>query len=160
MLLTGLAFHCAALAAPADAEPDAAVKIGAASPALELPDLDGKVRKVPAAKKTILAFIASWSKPCQAELIDLQEIHQAADGSLEVIAVSFDKKIKDLKAFASKNRITFPILLDKKLASLDRFQILILPTTFCINSDGIIENIFIDYDENVKKALEAWQKSS
>ena len=102
----------------------------------------------------ILVFFTSWSKSCQTELKDLQAYYTTDNHpSVEVVAVSFDKKQKDVKKFAAENEITFPILLDKKLTSLDNFQILIIPTTFCINQEGLIEKIFVDYDDNVKASL-------
>lgn len=158
MLLTGLML---CFAAAAD-EGGLAPKIGSKAPALELKDLEGNavnLQKHIGVKPVILAFLASWSKSCQVEFLDLQELYSGNSPSVEVLAVSFDKKQKDLKAFLAKNEITFPVLLDKKLSTLDQFQILIIPTTFCINRDGIIEKIFVDYDENVKKAITEWLKS-
>jgi peroxiredoxin len=152
MLLTGLVLCCLAAAEPAP-------KIGSEAPGLELTDLEGKTFRLQSfigEKKVILAFLASWSKSCQAEFIDLQPLYTENSKSLEVLAVSFDKKQKDLKAFLAKNEVTYPVLFDKKLSTLDRFQILIIPTTFCINREGVIEKIFVDYDENVKKALVEW----
>jgi len=156
MLLTGLVFcSFAAFAEPAP-------KIGYPTPILELANLEGKtvnLKNYAEAKPLILVFFASWSKSCQTEMADLQELHANSKGNLKVLAVSFDKKIKNLSNYITKNSILFPILIDKKLSSLDKFQILILPTTFCINRHGIIEKIFVDYDDNVKKALIEWQKS-
>lgn len=107
-------------------------------------------------KKVILTFFTSWSKSCQAELDNLQAIYGANRSDLEILAVSFDKKTKDLKTFLAKTNLPFPVLQDKKLLSIDTYQILIIPTTFCINRNGVIEKVFVDYDDNVKKALEEW----
>ena len=131
-------------------------------PTLEVSDLTGSAVNLQSyigVKPLILAFAASWSKSCQEEIRSLQEIYEENRSSVEVLAVFFDKKPRDLAAFMAKNEITFPVLLDKKLTALDRFQILILPTTFCVNRQGTIEKVFVDYDENVKKAIEAWLKS-
>jgi len=167
MLLTGLVFCFTATAETARnaSQSDAGgstPKIGSAAPTLELTDLSGKItnlRTYVGDKPVILAFTASWSKSCQDELKDLQELYIKNRSKAEVLSVSFDKKQKDLKNFVEKSGITFPVLLDKKLSCLDKFQILIIPTTFCINRQGIIEKIFVDYDENIKKALNAWLKS-
>lgn len=152
MLLAGLVFGLTAAAEPAP-------RVGSSAPALELPSLSGQtvsLQKLDTGKKTILTFFASWSKSCQAELNDLQALVAESKIKPAVLAVSFDKKTQDLKAFTAKNVYSFPILQDKKLLSIDAFQILILPTTFCLNGNGLIEKIFIDYDDNVKKAIEAW----
>ena len=157
MLLTGLVLCLTAVAEPSVDK--AAPKTGAAVPELSLLNLDGKIislENYQGHKPVVLFFFASWSKSCQAELTDLQGLYAARRPSLEVIGVSFDKKSKDLQTFLAKNEISYPILLDKKLTSLDKFQILIIPTTFCLNKDGVIEKIFVDYDENVKKAVADW----
>jgi peroxiredoxin len=42
---------------------------------------------------------------------------------------------------------------DKKLETLKDFRILILPTLFVIDQSGNINSIFVDFDENVQKAV-------
>lgn len=140
------------LAAVAETAPLA----GSVAPALALPDLNGKtvsLQKYAGEKPVVIVFFASWSRSCQTELADLQTLY---DDKYEILAVSFDKKSKELKSFLAKNQFNFPVLLDKKLASIDPFQVLILPTTFCVNRDGNIEKVFVDYDDNIKQALTNW----
>jgi len=45
-------------------------------------------------------------------------------------------------------------LIDKKLATLNKYAILIIPTTITMGKDGKIKSIFVDYDDNVKKSLQ------
>jgi peroxiredoxin len=133
-------------------------KVGGTPPLFELTNLDGKSLKLNnylGGKPLIITFIASWSKPCQAILSDLQAIYPQAN----VIAISLDKKTKDLKTYLENNKVSFPILVDKRLSLLDKYQILIIPSTFCVSPKGIIEKIFIDYNENTGKELKAWLKS-
>ena len=134
--------------------------LGDPPPALSLPTLDGKTVNLSdfSGKNIILTFFASWSKSCQQELADLQELSNQYAGTLEVVTVSFDKKIKTLSEFVEQNKYTFNFLIDKKLSSLNKYAILIIPATFCINRDGKIDKIFVDYDENVKTAIEDWLK--
>jgi peroxiredoxin len=47
-------------------------------------------------------------------------------------------------------------LIDKKLSSLNKYAILIIPTTFLINREGQIEKVLVDYDDNVKTAITDW----
>jgi peroxiredoxin len=156
LLLTGLIIgHAFSAEGPAP-------KVGCEAPALELSSLDGKainLQSYQGNKKVILVFFASWSKSCQEELKSLQELYTSEEKpGFEVLAVSFDKKTKELKNYLSKTDPPFPVLHDKKLSSIDAFQILIIPTTFCINREGVIEKIFVDYDENVGKSLSEWVK--
>jgi len=137
-------------------------KIGSLSPTLSIKNLDGQnvsLQDYAGKKPVILTFMASWSKSCQAALKELQILYLGNRDKVEVLAVSFDKKSAELKSYVAENDIPFPVLYDRKLTSLDRFQVLIIPTTFCINRDGVIDKVFIDYDDNVKKALAEWVKS-
>lgn len=105
-------------------------------------------------KPTILAFIASWSGSCQNELAALNEISKAYKSKgLNVVAVSLDKTTKALEEYVAANKVDFEILVDKKLKSLDKFAVLIIPTTFMIGKDGKIANVFVDYDDNVQKSM-------
>lgn len=153
--MAGLVFCFTATAEPAPL-------IGSVAPDLSLPAANGRavsLQDLRGAKKVILIFFTSWSKSCQEELRALNDLYQSNKSGLEIVAVSFDKKSKDLKNYLAKAGLPFPVLQDKKLSSIDTYQIVIIPTTFCLNADGVIEKVFVDYDDNITKALEAWLKS-
>ena len=63
----------------------------------------------------LLAFFATWSKPSVVELRHLQRLfdRRRADG-LTVVGVAVDgpETIADVPAFARRNELTFPIILD------------------------------------------------
>ena len=146
MIAAMAAFPCVAADVPA---------AGDLLPDITLPDLDGKTVNISefTGKPLIIAFFASWSKSCQNELLALQELKTQFGSSLEVVAISFDKTAKSLKEYLSSEKFTFNILIDKKLVSLNKFAVLIIPTTFLVGADGKIRSILVDYDDNVKKAL-------
>ncbi len=150
--MAGLLFSLTAQAEPGSL-------IGASAPELSLPAVGGRARELPelrGAKKTILVFFTSWSQASQRELAALAELYRSEQARLEVIAVSFDKKSKELKNYLAAAGLPFPVLHDKKLALTDSYQITVIPTTFCIGADGLIEKSFVDYDDNVQKALGDW----
>jgi len=158
-LIIGLILASLLFVPLAAAEVETAPQAGSAAPGLTLPTLDGKtvsLRDYQGRKKVVLMFFASWSKSCQDELQTLAELRADGQNSFEVLAVSFDNKTKDLRTFLSRSPLPFPVLHDKKLSYIDAFQILIIPTTFCIDRNGVIERIFVDYDDNVKKAVTEW----
>jgi len=135
------------------------LKPGTKAPNFQLPDLKGNTIALENFQKpTLLVFFTSWSKSCQALLKELQKLYDE-NKQIEILAVSFDKKIKNLENFVTKTKISYPVLLDQKLSCLDQYQILILPTIVGINQEGIIEKVFIDYDENVQQALADWADS-
>ena len=64
----------------------------------------------------VLAFFATWSKPSTVELRHLQELYdqRRADGLLVVgIAVDGPETVAQVPAFAKRNGITFPLVLDE-----------------------------------------------
>jgi len=125
-------------------------------PVMTLPNLEGRNVDLSGflGKPVILVFFASWSKSCKQELSDLQEFSTQYGPSIEVVAISFDKTIRSLKDYVSDQKLTLNFLIDKKLVSLNKFAVLIIPTTFTVGADGKIRSILVDYDDNVKKALE------
>ena len=134
--------------------------IGEPPPALTLPNLSGKVVELSnfSGRPTVLTFFTSWSDTCKQELADLQVFYKGLAPSLEVVAISLDRKSKTLQEFLANNDYSFKFLIDKKLSSLNKYAILIIPTTFLINREGQVEKILVDYDDNVKTAINDWLK--
>jgi peroxiredoxin len=134
--------------------------IGEPPPALTLPNLSGKVVELSnfSGRPTILTFFTSWSDTCKRELSDLNVLYRGFSPTLEVVAISLDRKSKTLQEFLANNDYSFKFLIDKKLSSLNKYTILIIPTTFLINREGQIEKILVDYDDNVKTAIADWLK--
>jgi peroxiredoxin len=145
-----IAFAAAALAQPV-------LKVGAVSPSFALQNLQGKtinLTRYLGNQVIILGFFASWSKSCQQEIGFLQELAAKHKGeSLKIIGISYDRKIAELKGFVVNNNLSIEILHDEKLKTLKDFRILILPTLFVIDQGGNINNIFVDFDDNVKEAV-------
>jgi len=133
-------------------------KVGLPAPKLELPNLKGEtvsLSSLQGEKIVILTFWTTWSKTCSDELIFLQKLYNKYEGkNLEILAVSFDSKTTNLQSFINKNNITFPVLTDKKHRYLDKYCILIIPTTFLIDKSGILQNIYVDFDAVIRKNLE------
>jgi peroxiredoxin len=138
-------FLCWLLIVPALAE---------TAPSFTLPALSGgnfSAAQVFGRKAAIITFFASWSKPCQAELLWLKTLKD--NDKLMIIGIALDKKLDQLKTFVNTNAISFPILLDKKLTVLKEYQVLILPTTVVIDQSGNIAKLYVDFDDNIKAAV-------
>jgi len=138
---------CIAFTAPAS---------GSGLPALSLPNLQNKIVNIPDfyGKPLILAFFASWSKSCADEVLFLDGIYgKYKSKGIKIVGISFDKKTESLENFITKNNVSFDLLIDKKLKSINKYAILIIPTTMLINKEGKIENTFVDFDDNTKKSI-------
>lgn len=132
-------------------------EIGGIPPSISLVDIQNKPVDVSALygeKPLILTFFASWSKSCSSQMYAVNKLYKEYKSKgLKVAAISFDKKTVELEKFIEENGIDFQVLLDKKLKSIDKYAILIIPTTFFIDKNGKIASIIVDYNENSYSTL-------
>ena len=60
-----------------------------------------------------------------------------------ILAVNIDPQL-DVQGFVDENKITFPILLDTDDKVNETYQIISIPTTYFIDSKGIIQNKYTE----------------
>ncbi|TQR32154.1 redoxin domain-containing protein [Lysinibacillus sphaericus] len=127
---------------------------GDTPPDFTLTSLDGKnvtLSKL-RGKKVVLNFWATWCPPCKAEMPHMQNYYEqyAKKDNVEIIAVNLtseerdvtaDAKIDSVMTFRDSFDLTFPILLDQdpKNSIGIAYQILTIPTTYLIDSNGYIQ---------------------
>ncbi|WP_331457078.1 MULTISPECIES: TlpA disulfide reductase family protein [Bacillus] len=94
-------------------------------------------------KKVILNFWASWCGPCKIEMPDMEKFyHDTKDKGIEIVAVNATATEKDpsnVKQFLKENKYTFPVLLDQKGQAGAAYQIISIPTSFIIDTKGVIQ---------------------
>lgn len=95
-------------------------------------------------KKILLNFWATWCPPCKAEMPDMEELYnEYKDEDFVVLAVNAtisEKSRKDVESFVNDYQLTFPILLDEKGTVAAEYEILSYPSTYFIDSDGVVRN--------------------
>lgn len=100
-------------------------------------------------KKVLLNFWATWCPPCKEEMPDLQNYYEryAKEENVEIIAVNLTFKqnsIEDVRLFAKSYDLTFPIpLLHEEALSLEKYQVLTIPSSFMIDTEGRIQRQII-----------------
>ena len=132
---------------PVDASPD----VNAPQPAVGHPAPDFTLTRFGTGEKVnlsdlrgkplILNFWATWCGPCRAEMPALQAAYERYGDDLLVVGVDQGEEGAVVGPFLDEFGITFPILLDGDMAVGREYRIMGLPTTFFIDSQGIIRGV-------------------
>src|SRR5215469_816232 len=105
-------------------------------------DLQGKPFALSAykGKVVLLDFWATWCPPCRKEIPGFIELYDSyRSRGFVVIGVSMDDTKSDIKRFAKKYKMNYPILIGAGRDDLEQvFGQLPLPTAFVIGRDGRI----------------------
>lgn len=117
--------------------------IGKTAPEFAAMDLEGNVIRLSAieAPKTILFFWASWCPHCKEMIEEINDIYRAADNEIEVIGISIDTSLTDLKQVISDYNIDWPVVAeldgwDSEIAS--QYGLVATPTIFILGQDKTI----------------------
>lgn len=92
-------------------------------------------------KPLILNFWATWCRPCRAEMPALQATYERYGDDLLIVGVDQGEAGAVVGPFLEEFGITFPVLLDEEMSVGRKYRILGLPTTFFIDSRGVIRQV-------------------
>jgi peroxiredoxin len=136
------------------------VQEGKPAPDFQLATLDGQTIKLSdyRGKKVILNFWATWCPPCKAEMPHMKNFYeQNKDKGIEILAVNLTKSDNGkaaVETFAKDNQLTFKIALDEDGRIGMQYQAFTIPTSYIIDSNGIItKKIIGPMDENMMETL-------
>jgi peroxiredoxin len=136
------------------------VQEGKPAPDFQLATLDGQTIKLSdyRGKKVILNFWATWCPPCKAEMPHMKNFYeQNKDKGIEILAVNLTKSDNGkaaVETFAKDNQLTFKIALDEDGRIGKQYQAFTIPTSYIIDSNGIItKKIIGPMDENMMETL-------
>lgn len=125
---------------------DGKPEIGSKPPAFSLLGLDGTVSKLEdyKGKGLVINFWGSWCEPCVKEMPMLENEWRAMkDNNVEFIGVNVGEDELTVKNFVGQFGVEFPILLDKDKLATKKYAIGPMPTTYFINADGKITDIYV-----------------
>lgn len=128
-------------------DPIALPQKGFLAPDFSLQTIDGDTIRIEdfRGRPVILNFWATWCPPCRAEMPVFQSIFDAYHNRIAILAINAADQdtIKSVQTLQAQLGLTFPILLDSSGSVQNKYDISSLPTTFFIDSDGIITHIEI-----------------
>lgn len=113
--------------------------VGRATPALELPGLDGSAWRLADQRGRVVAinFWASWCEPCRSEMpaLELMAQRHERDG-LVVVAVNFREGAGTIRRFVDQMALSLPVLRDADGSVARRVGVGVFPTTLFVGRDG------------------------
>lgn len=126
-----------------DLSDDIGLGKGKKAPDFELKTLDGESAKLSdyEGEKVIVNFWATWCPPCREEIPALQKLYDNYD--VEILAVDLTETESDLDAVEDfvydEFDMTFPVLLDEKSEIAEAYQVMAYPTSYMVDTDGVIQ---------------------
>jgi len=122
---------------------------GVAVPEFSLPSLEGeKITMSEQRGKVLLINLwATWCPACIEEMPSMERLYQdlkKRDVPFDMLAMNIDSSnVKELKEFARKMNITFPILYDRSKNVPYLFKSLGIPETYIVDKKGVIRKKII-----------------
>jgi thiol-disulfide isomerase/thioredoxin len=120
---------------------------------IKLKDIDGNTFSKDdfAGQVTIINFWATWCPPCIEEIPSLNRLKKKMAGSsFELISINYAEDIKTIAEFMKSVNVEFPVLLDKNGKFAKQWNVISYPSTFIIDSKGVIRygvNAAIEWDD-------------
>ena len=99
-------------------------------------------------KKVILNFWATWCGPCKKEMPHLQKYYEqyAKEQNVEIVGVNLTytrDQEEAIAQFIKSHELTFPIVLEKTEEVARQYEILTIPSTFMLDTEGNIQRQII-----------------
>lgn len=103
----------------------------------------------------VLDFFATWCQPCRMSIPHLVEMNRKyGPQGLQVLGLSADEDgERAVRAFAEKNRITYPVALAGETTLVD-YGVRRIPVMFVIDKKGRVAEIFRGFTDEVGRSTE------
>lgn len=120
---------------------------GSDAPPFSLQGLDGEKHQLAdyIGQPVVINFWGSFCDPCVEEMPMIEQFYkQYKDQGLVVLGLNLNEPRVTVRSFVRETGVTFPVLLDHDIVR-KQYGVRSYPTTFFINSEGVIEDIFVGY---------------
>ena len=134
--------------APGEAAPSCVVRSPDGSGSFDIAQRRGKLQ--------YLDFWASWCAPCRESFPFMNELQQdLVPRGLSILAVSVDKNPDDARRFLDRFPPQFPVALDSTWTCASAYLLPGMPTTFIVDSTGVVRALHIGFRGDDKARIRA-----
>lgn len=121
------------------------LQVGLPAPDFELKSLEGETVHLSQfqGKPVLLVFGATWCPPCRAEAPLVQELHEDHPEMI-VIWVDMEESAPTVREYVEDMGLTHRTLLDQSGRVAKTYHIYAIPTSFFIDSGGILRAMLIE----------------
>ena len=125
--------------------PDLPAGVGMSAPDLSALTLDGDTVLLSSfrGEPVLLNLWATWCLPCRREAPYLQELAASREkDGLRVVGLSLDRAgfEPEIRDFVEEFGVSYTVLRDPEMVSMDRYPVAGLPATFLVDRDGTIRH--------------------
>ncbi len=115
---------------------------GHMAPNFTLTDLQGRTVSLLSlrGRPVVINFFASWCPPCKMETPDLVNMYQQYGEKVQFLAVNMapDDTLSGVQEYVRAFGVPYPVLLDSSGAVEATYGVIDIPTSFFIDSKGVI----------------------
>ncbi len=122
------------------------IEPGRAAPAFSLENLEGGQADLASlrGKVVLINFWATWCKPCEDEMPAMERLYQKLHPEgFELLAVSVDDGVEEVRAFRDRLGFNFPVLLDPTKDTARQYQSFRYPESYLVDRDGTLIERYI-----------------
>ncbi|MFS0788690.1 thiol-disulfide oxidoreductase ResA [Shouchella sp. 1P09AA] len=160
ILVAILAMVSALLIYSLTSEGNSAIGVGDTAPNFIVNDLEGNQIELAdlKGKGVFLNFWGTYCPPCEKEMPYMENQYNIfKDQGVEILAVNVRETNLPVKRFVERYDLSFPIPMDPDGELVQRYGVIPLPTTFLINSEGIVTQVITGTmtEEDIEKYMES-----
>lgn len=144
ILLVALASSscCGSTITTGNGTPTTAPVLGALAPNFTLSTIDGSTVELDElrGKPVILNFWATWCVYCAEEMRYFNAVAKQSADEITVVAIDVGQDASKVKQYFGDYEISFTVALDEDSHVASMYAVRYFPTTFFIDSEGVIRN--------------------